>query len=220
MLKTPRSMFNGKSFVKRLQSGVLLGMLGACGVFPMIEDGQELSADGLKLLSSQLSDGNDSRSYLQTSYTIGTTSRLLIRREDLLGRRESLLVDDTHPVLVKVRTVSSETRAAAVNDLRLCPLVKNWMMLATWTEAHPFRGGAWTQAGGDFEISACLSGVADSDALEDRRIVFDVTNHVETYLVGQKISYGWILLNESDDVVIDGDKNSLKAPQIVWTETR
>jgi hypothetical protein len=61
-----------------------------------------------------------------------------------------------------------------MEDLELCPLEKNWIMLATWLAAHPFGpGGIWQNAGGDYADDNCISAAAGDEADE---LVFDISD--------------------------------------------
>ncbi len=184
-----------------------------------IEDEQSLIADGVKLISASIKKGDDNSTYLQSTYTLNSSSRLLIRREDLVERAPNLLVDVSHPVLLKLHVVSAANRDEALSQLRVCALTKDWMMLATWKKAHPYGpGGAWDEQGGDYEVETCVSGVAD--ATVSTLMNFDLTVLVETKVVGLGEIYGWIVMQNAGETNIGGEDHPTLYPSFGWTEVR
>lgn len=110
--------------------------------------------DGVKLISADISRGDDPRTYEQRSYAISPYSRLLLRFESLnnsYGRIQSV-----RPIRIRVFAATEEDKTRAMNSLRACPIVQNWMMLATWNTSHPYRDGEWLP-GGAIELDDCTS---------------------------------------------------------------
>lgn len=199
-----------------LTLGLILFLIPACG---FITDEQDLVTNGVKRISPYLHDGSSENAYLQNEYRIGPTSRLLIRREDMLEKRHQLVVDSTHPVKLGVHVTNAGDRPAALGALKLCSLEKNWMMLATWYAAHPFAAsGKWRQAGGDFHSDSCLSGQADAQA--STLIIFDVTDIIETRLISLGEAYGFVLLSDTQEIEIVGDAHPSRSPRMSWTEIK
>lgn len=110
--------------------------------------------DGVKMISDQITRGDDPRTYEQRTYTISSDSRLLLRFESLnnsYGRIQSV-----KPIRIRVFATTEEDKARAMSSLRACPIVQNWMMLATWNTSHPYRDGNWAP-GGAIELDDCVS---------------------------------------------------------------
>jgi len=129
---------------------------------------QAFSFDGIKLISDSIDDGRSEETYNQMSYVVSPTSRILIRYEDLANR-----VDQVHTgkLPIRVRLTAIDTAAADIvrNHFHVCPITSNWMMLATWTSAHPFDrfGGRWSTPGGDFDSSGCVQSIALPEEVPD-----------------------------------------------------
>ena len=195
--------------------GFFLGFLFGCG--GTYESSRDTIVDGVKLLAPSISDGADTNSYWQKEYKIGPKRRLLLRREDLITRKSSLRVDAEHPVVLSVSLLDTAETTDALADLKLCWLQKNWMMLATWKLAHPFdSSGRWDSAGGDYAEETCVSPTQDDTITE--RLNFDVSDHVQTRLIGLSEAYGWVLLNSVLKITIAGEKNASLFPRIKWSE--
>jgi len=98
-------------------------------------------------------------SFGQKTYSVSGGDRLLLRFESLNASLKK--INPAKPVRIRVFATSEAERTKAFASLRLCPLLQNWMMAATWRAAHPFREGAWTP-GGAIEPEECVS--ADPNA--------------------------------------------------------
>lgn len=159
-------------------------------------------------------------SYGQSEYTVGTQKRLLLRLENLGELSGNVVIDDTHRMMFELNVVKAADVAAAKTNLKLCPLQKNWMMLANWTHAHPFPGGSgpWITPGGDYHQAECIS-IAESllDATPDI-LKFDVSDWFTHYQQSRGSNFGWVLISETDGLKVYGDSHISKAPKLKWQE--
>lgn len=176
---------------------------------------QTRSLNGVKIINPAITDGSDNKTFTQSSYELGPSSRLLLRLESLAQEGQGVILDDTHRMEFSLRPSSYPDGVILEDELELCPLTKNWMMLATWNSAHPFPGGtgSWQSPGGDYTQSDCLTPTKVGDEL-----VFDVTNWFQYYSQSRGVNFGWILKSH---VVweVYGDANMIHAPKLKWTKT-
>jgi hypothetical protein len=178
---------------------------------------KNVNMDGVKWISPSVRVENDARTYFQNSYLISPQGRLLLRREDLHEKMDTIFVDETHPVLLTLSLADSGNMTTAIANLKLCAVSKNWMMLATWEKAHPYGdSGYWKSQGADFVTESCLSPTQVLN--EVSQIQFDVSELIQVRLTGMREAYGWILLSDNAEVEIVGDKDSQLFPRLQWTE--
>jgi len=142
----------------------LVPMLTACGIGGLGEPKvpyyiESYNMDGTKLIANGVSNQNDPNTYTQNQYTLKSGQRLLIRFENLSNHVESIKNswdNELHLRLVPTSNTDAETLKGSI---RLCPITKNWMMLATWYKAHPFnKQGNWNNPGGDYDAASCIKG--------------------------------------------------------------
>lgn len=175
------------------------------------------SMDGVHLISPSFSSGQDPRTFLQPEYALSDTERLLVRFESLGAKESSVSLADGRKVKVQIGLVHGVDPDQAEASLVLCPMVHDWMMLATWTAGHPFgASGRWNSPGGDFESSGCVSGVkSDSDGTNI--LSFDVTQWFVDYVRGRGVNYGQILYAPNGKKIeIMGETNGTFSPRISW----
>jgi hypothetical protein len=178
---------------------------------------QSFSMNGVKRISPSVARGDDPSSYLQDSYPVAPDSRLLFRFEELSTRDLSRIrVSAPDKVEVQVAAVSAAEAAVAKDRLELCPVTRNWMMLATWSSAHPFGGadGEWARPGGDHDAAGCVK----AHKTEDQRLLFDVTTWFVDYPRGRGLNYGLLLRSESAAVSVVGERSGSYSPRILWKE--
>lgn len=187
------------------------------------------ASDEVKLISADIRKPDDERSLKATVYPLDARNRLLLRLSSL--KPASLQILDQQPLLLKLEFKSPDLALAARPSLRICPLTKNWMMLATWSKAHPYKGGAWTRAGGDFEDTACLDALpanhasisADAEASfcqGETRLCFDLKPWFEAYVKERRTDFGLILINDgATPLWIHGDA-TLQGPSLFWRRLR
>lgn len=182
----------------------------------------------IKLISENISDAQDTRSFNARIYDLNIHSRLLMRISELNEINPSIL--DQYPTLVRIKSTTS-TSAVTFNDLQICPIAKNWMMLSTWDQAHPYKNGAWTQPGSDFESDFCvtplspaeissLSGNEKEICSEENSICFDVRPILtDIYRVNMK-NYGFVILYQNENnLQIHGDQSPFQ-PILLWRRLR
>ncbi|MBX3019467.1 MAG: hypothetical protein KF767_16390 [Bdellovibrionaceae bacterium] len=187
------------------------------------------ASDEVKLISADIRKSDDDRTLKAASYPVDERNRVLLRLSSL--KPSSYQILDQQALLLKIETKDADLALAARPALKLCPLTKNWMMLATWSKAHPYKGGGWGAAGGDFESSACLeplpsnhtSIAKDAEASfcqGDTRLCFDLKPWFETYVRERQTDFGLILINESRTPLwILGDA-TLQGPSLFWRRLR
>lgn len=225
-------------------------LLNACGPLTAggltgSDPGKETiyALDGVKMISTSVTTSDDSRTYGQRTYTISPTDRLLMRFESLSSASLKILSDK--PVRIRVFAASDADLTQAMTSLRVCPILKNWMMGATWDTAHPFKGGGWTP-GGEIELDDCVapetevtatnppsaspapatgsgaptSAFAGSPCMDPGAICFDVSAWYNNYVVQRSMNYGVALISYDGKAVrIYGDGAGSKGPRIHWTES-
>jgi hypothetical protein len=171
--------------------------------------------DGVKLVSSSITNAEDPLSMTQATYPISSTSRLLIRLEDFLAKVDEVSLASGNNVSTIITVENVADAAAAHAHFQVCPISKNWMMLATWRRAYPMGSdGTWNQAGGDYDASACIAvtSVSGSD------INFTVTPWFVNYVRGRSLNYGLVMISDSATaIVIKGDNDAYSSPRIEWT---
>lgn len=149
---------------------VVLGIIAArvlSGCGPMGEFGNpdhpyyiaSYNMDGTKMIVNGVTDQKEPSTFDQDQYTIQKGQRLLVRFEALSTHVTDIKNswdNQLHMRLVPTDGTDVETLRKSV---KLCPVTKNWMMLATWYQAHPFNHeGKWNNPGGDFDSASCIAG--------------------------------------------------------------
>jgi hypothetical protein len=187
------------------------------------------ASDEVKLISEDVRRGEDPLTLKAATYPVSRRSRLLLRLSSL--KPSSYQILDQQVLLLKIEMKTAEIAAQARTAVKLCPVTKNWMMLATWSKAHPYKGGAWGQTGGDFENSACLepmpanhaSITADAEAdfcKGDSKLCFDLKPWFEAYVRERQTDFGLILINDSSAAIqVLGDA-TLQGPSLFWRRLR
>lgn len=236
------------TFILTLALAVLATGTCACGPlkspFSNGEPEREtiFALDGVKLISTSISRGDDPSTFGQKTYSISSGDRLLLRFESLNASLKK--INSAKPVRIRVFATSETERAKAFVSLRLCPILQNWMMAATWRTAHPFKEGEWTP-GGAIEPEECVP--ADSDAgagvttgtgtskpdpasinptpthnpcAEQGVLCFDVSAWYQNYVLQRGTNFGLALISINDQIIqvyVDGPGS--KAPRIHWVES-
>ena len=174
------------------------------------------SLDGVKSISSNQPDGTDPSTMLQTSYSVSSQSRILLRLEDLLSKVTSVSLASGNTINVDVFVNNTSDGPAAQTAFSLCPLTKNWMMLATWFKAYPMGStGIWQASGGDFDSSGCMKPVT----LSGTQVTFDVKTWFVNYVQGRGVNNGLVLISSSTSpLVVRGDSDPAYSPRIRWIQ--
>lgn len=205
---------------RTLVAGMLL--LGSAANFSgcgMLKGGdfiepRSYSLNAVKLIRPDITEGEDARTMRQDQYTVSAFSRLLLRFEEFLSKVDNISLGSGRRVYVYLSVQGSSDVNQAQTDLVLCPVVTNWMMLATWYKAHPMGStGSWKVEGGDFATSGCIAASGHTDDT----LQYDVTSWVTNYAIGRNQNYGLLLRSiTSNSFGIYGDNDGAKSPRIEW----
>lgn len=182
----------------------------------------------VKLIAADIESPQDTRSLKSSHYKISQKSRLLLRLTELADI-DPLIVDQ-YPVMIRFRSKSNLNLQESA-ALKICPIAMNWMMLATWEYAHPYKGGRWKFSGGDYEDLFCTKPLTQDEVVKleseeralcesDSTICFDIRSALGQLYRVNKLNYGFILLNDSQNTLeIFGD-TSIQQPMLVWRKLR
>lgn len=183
---------------------------------PIVDQRRSLVLDGVKLIDADIGDGESPATYRQERYALSPTARLLLRLEGLDQHLEEIRTEASYRVELLVTPAPDTDLTRAREALRLCPMARNWMMLASWRRAHPAARGRWSRDGGDFRETECVS--ATVDAAANRALVFDITSWLVSYPRGRGVNYGFALV-ASEPATVIGDLDGLDAPLMRWFKT-
>lgn len=202
---------------------------------------KEYSLDGVKHIAVNVVDPYQADSLQQPTYSLATDQRLLLRFEKLNNFINQIRTGSKYRIYIGVTPLDDENSDRAIQTLRLCPLTRNWMILATWTQAVPGVGspGDWATPGSDYDAENCVTGVLTSslsknpnpqsspsptpssspdDEISANEISFDMTSWFLNNPKGRMgENYGFVLL-APQPVKVFGEKSSNHSPRIRWTE--
>lgn len=177
--------------------------------------------DGLKLIAKDIIDPLSEKTFNQTRYQISAESRLLIRYENLESKNLNLQADK--PIYLRIFVGKTDDLNSARNSLKICPILRNWMLMATWTKAHPYPGGHWSE-GGELSHEDCVSydttaAQAVAGCAKVNAICFDVNPWYQAFMIERNTNYGLALIS-ADGLAIEiiGDNAGSQAPRIHWFE--
>jgi hypothetical protein len=172
------------------------------------------SLNGVKLISPEIGSPYDPGTVSQAQYALSDRRRLLLRFEELTQQSSGILISENRKLEAQVTLGSDGEAADAETALLLCPVTRNWMMLATWERAHPFSDdGRWENAGGDYEASGCVK----PHRREKRAVWFDVSQWFLDYPRGRGINYGFILV-AAQALTVEGDASASDSPRLLWQQ--
>lgn len=181
---------------------------------------QSFSVEAVKQIAPEFTAGDTPEAYGQSHYEVGPEKRLLLRYENFSSHVHTvnLGADNSKKVWVQVAVESDPAEARA--RLELCPLVADWMMLATWRFAHPFgSAGRWQTAGSDYEAGGCVRAAPvpaqPDDSFKPDRIQFDMTQWFIDYPRGRGLNFGWVL-KASDAVRVVGETSPGLSPRVLF----
>jgi hypothetical protein len=176
---------------------------------------QSYALDGVKEINPSITDGDDASSLLQTQYSVSTQSRLLLRYEELLDKADQVSRASGNTVNIDLNATTAAAAQSAQPVLSLCPLTRNWMMLATWSMAYPMgSSGDWQTLGGDYDVADCITPTVSGTDLD-----FDVTAWFLNYVSGRSLNNGLILIStQTTPIVIVGDADVTNGPKIRWIQ--
>ena len=197
-------------------------LLQSCG--PQLGTGsnaenEKYYANGVKLISSDIDDPRSPKTIEQGQYTINSSNRLLIRLESLQYRSSTSVITEEKRMYLVISSASFKDNRATYEDrLEVCPLTRNWMMLATWRRASPFPGKetVWNNAGGDFATQDCIKADSSYPEPNPESFYFDISDWYIYYVKSRNNNYG-LILKSSFEVTIYGDTNSLYGPYFTWS---
>lgn len=164
--------------------------------------------DAVKLISPDITTGDHPRTYAQSSYALSPSRRILLRREDLLSFENS--IDTSKKIAVEL------SFAETISDprVRLCPVTRSWMMLATWTVAHPFgTSGKWQSVGGDWDAQGCVEG---KDGKDGKTVTFDMTSWFVLQVRARSTNHGLIVCSD-DELSLIGETAATGYPKLLFS---
>jgi hypothetical protein len=177
------------------------------------------SIRGVKLISPDIRDGRDENSFLQDEYSLNSNSRLLIRFEKIKDEVGSIIIDENKRMFLVLKLQDGQLLEDYFGKIKVCPALKNWMMLATWNFANPFAGknGKWTNAGGDYSASECIFIDEKHSKENSNEAYFDISNWYIHNIQSNRANLGWVLISP-ENVQIVGDNNATYSPRVLWRE--
>lgn len=190
--------------------------------------------DQVKYIARDISDVRDSRSVNMATYPIHESGRLLLRFSGFRASAGTILTQQA--ILLRLN-MPKEDIAFARTKLQVCPITSNWMTFATWEKAHVLNGGAWKQAGGDLDPSGCISPMNPDDSIfktngtsnsptgqeessfcngDQMSVCFNLGAWFQGYVQQRGTDFGFIVINDSAQVIrVSGDGSS-KYPAVFW----
>jgi hypothetical protein len=183
---------------------------------------QTFFANGVKLISPTIKDPQDERSYKEDEYTIRENSRLLVRLETMEENDTGVIIDDSNRMyfVITEKDLSVDTDQK-VSSIKVCPLTKNWMILATWENAHPFPTSQrrWNRSGGDYREENCISPSFDVAEANPNDLYFDVSNWYIYEVRSYQRNYGFVIKSDFP-LRIYGDNNYFFGPRYNWKKRK
>jgi hypothetical protein len=207
---------------KQIVSLIALVSLNVCATScaPLLKDQsppvpQVRALDGVKLIDTGITDGYDKATYTQDQYVLQPgQSRLLLRFNSMNSKINQIRTDGDNKVELVVSLPTESEATAAKASVSVCPVFKNWMMLATWENAAPFGDmDRWNTPGGDYRESECVRAHDQSGS----SLKFDVTSWFVNYLQARRVNYGLILVSDRTCTII-GENSGAFSPRLTWNE--
>lgn len=179
---------------------------------------QRQYATGIKLISTNITNPRAENTMNQSLYTLSSTSRLLVRLEGIDKRTGNAVVDQEKRMFMAISSSDfDENKETYSSKIEVCPISKNWMMLATWERAHPFptASGRWSQRGGDILEGECIrSDLTYKDPLSNT-IYFDVSDWFIYYVKSRGENFG-LMVKSSTVINLYGDADLTRGPRFIW----
>lgn len=171
--------------------------------------------DGVKLLTPA-KGSDDTSTWSQASYLVSPTSHVLLRFESLSSHTGDIDTSAGKTVDVQLSLADAGQMVLALSELKLCPVTRSWMMLATWELAHPFLGGEkWATAGGDYDAGGCVLGTQVSGSTS--AIKYNMTSWYRDYPKGRATNFGLLAIaNQTINIV--GEQSGGAYPRISFEE--
>jgi hypothetical protein len=176
---------------------------------------QVRALDGVKLIDAGITDGYDKAIYTQEQYALQPgQSRLLLRFNSMNSKVDQIRTDGNNKVVLEISLPTDAEATAAKQSISVCPVSKNWMMLATWENASPFSDtDRWNTPGGDYKESECVHAYDQIGS----SLKFDVTPWFVNYLQARRVNYGLILVADHACTII-GEASGAFSPRLTWNE--
>jgi len=204
---------------------LLLTILTACDGILSEDENDHLernvvnSLKGVKLISEDILDGRDESTFTEETYLLNSNRRMLLRFEKIRDEVGSVVIDNTTRMFMILKLTDGQNLEDYFGKIEICPLLKNWMMLATWNYAHPFAGkkGKWGNPGGDFNFSECIGINEENSKIDSNEAYFDISDWFIHNIQSGRSNFGWVVISE-EDITIIGDNNAAHSPRVVWRE--
>ncbi len=190
-------------------------LISACGYRfqPPIET-MKLSMDAVKLIARGEERGDLDAFFNQDHYDISNERRLLLRFESLDAEVDKISVEGGKKVWVEINVYRDADIPIVLENLKLCPVTRSWMMLATWTHGHPFgKNGRWESEGGDYDLAGCLLGELKEGS--PHTLHFDATQWFINYPRARRENYGFLLISEKE-LSVQGEQAGTSAPKLAF----
>lgn len=175
-------------------------------------------ANSIKYISTGISDPRSEATFAQEEYLLNDNNRLLVRLSKMGNRTARAVVNDENKMFFAISSEAFVTDKASYADtIEVCPITKNWMMLATWSQAHSLPGASarWRSKGGDYSQRDCVKADISYVGGEVDALYFDMTNWFLYYVQSRSKNFG-LIIKSSTDVVIYGDDDSIRNPRFIW----
>jgi len=201
---------------------IFLGLFLLAGCGQVSHTNEQYTLEGVKLISEAHSDQTDPATFYQEVYTLSPGRRLLLAFEKLNQHWDKISVDEKQAMWIQVSHLGNASeKKLAEESLELCPMLRNWMMRATWWVASPLE--KWTAAGGDFETYGCIKPSTPTKeqsffSFSANNIHFMVNTWFQTHAKGRNQNYGFILL-ANREVKIGGESSASNSPKIFFKTT-
>jgi hypothetical protein len=204
-----RRFFSALGSVALAATFTACGQLGELGQMP----DQLRMVDLVKAIAPEISDPLDPSTFQQSTYPVSNTHRLLLKYQ----KTNSGVERPGYQRRVELWLSPTQDVVGAQGALKVCPLSKNWMMVATWNYAHSFGGSDSFWSGGEFEFGDCVK----ATRVESGSLVFDVTEKwYRNWVRGRSKNFGMIVLGDDGYTYrVHGDISGGNAPRLIWSET-
>ncbi len=184
--------------------------------------------DEEKLIIQGVESPEDPRTLDNPTYTIAPTSRLLLRFGAFLKSSDSILSEQ--PILLRLM-ISDTDVTAGIKNLQTCPILKNWMMYATWNLAHPRKHGNWGTPGGDIDFADCLTALSSDDpALKNpeekdfcaakNAVCYNLNNFFANFVRARNMDFGLAVINQTQAPANIFGKSTMNGAVLFWRKMK
>jgi len=202
-------------WLRRLATAVVLLAISGCGLYDdsyYYTSPHSYAMDGVKLIGPDLTRGEDPTTMLQPHYQLGANRRLLLRFESFDQHINEVSTAVGDKVEVEI-TLQEEPGVIDLNTFELCPITRQWMMLATWWVPNPFqKSHRWENGGGDIDRDLCAHPQLKSHT---STVTFDVTRWFTEFARSHHENFGFVLIAQKTIHVV-GEYRSISSPKIIF----